>query len=409
MSSNPTWLRNLLLAPSFRYRDFRFLLLSTLFNAMSMVGEQVVLGWYVLELTDSAFLVGVAVAVRMAPLFPMGILSGVLADRFDRRLLLRGLNIVQAVGTAGIGVLVLFDLLGLWQLLVLTFAVGSFRAVHITTRQSFTVDIVGQENALNGLSFMSMSMRAGSIVGALSAGFATAHWGAGYGYILLGGFYLLSTIALLPLRSSGQAAPKERVPILENIREFIVEIRHNRILLVLVVITAAVEVLGFSHQVVLPTMAKEVFGVGAAGLGVLTAFRGVGGVLGLILLAALGEVRRKGLLFLVVLHVFGGAMVFLGFAPTFAIAILAVTLVNAMTAMSDVLSQILVQLNVRNEMRGRAMGSWLVAVGTGPLGHMQLGGLVAIFSVGVALSTNGIGLFVLAVGVTLLSPRFRRL
>ena len=111
MSSNPAWLRNLLLAPSFRYRDFRFLLLSTLFNAMSMVGEQVVLGWYVLELTDSAFLVGVAVAVRMAPLFPLGILSGVLADRFDRRLLLQGLNIVQAVGIAGIGALVLFDLL----------------------------------------------------------------------------------------------------------------------------------------------------------------------------------------------------------------------------------------------------------------------------------------------------------
>ena len=100
---------------------------------------------------------------------------------------------------------------------------------------------------------------------------------------------------------------------------------------------------------------------------------------------------------------------FLGFAPNLAIVLLAVTLVNAMTAMSDVLSQILVQLNVRNELRGRAMGSWLVAVGTGPVGHIQLGALVSVFGVAVALTSHGLALVALAVGITFFLPRMRRL
>ena len=277
MPSTSIWLRNLFLAPAFRYRDFRFLWLSTLFNAMGMLGEQVVLSWLVLERTQSTFLVGVAVAVRMAPLFPMGVLSGVLADRFDRRLLLRVLNVALAVGSAGTGVLILFDLVDVWHLLVLTFVVGSFRAVHITTRQSFTIDIVGSAGALGGLSHISIAMRLGSICGALLVGLSTAELGAGYGYVVLGVFYLLSSAALVPLRSPGQAAPVERRPLMENVREFVSEIRYNRVLLLLVIVTAAVEVLGFSHQVVLPHHCKGCPGVGcrwAGGTGCLPRSRG---------------------------------------------------------------------------------------------------------------------------------------
>ena len=90
-------------------------------------------------------------------------------------------------------------------------------------------------------------------------------------------------------------------------------------------------------------------------------------------------------------------------------AILAITLVNGLAALSDILSQSLVQSVVPNEFRGRAMGSWTLAVGMGPLGHVQIGALAAAFGVTFALATHGVGLLILAAGSLALFPRLRRL
>ena len=145
----------------------------------------------------------------------------------------------------------------------------------------------------------------------------------------------------------------------------------------LVGLSAMAEILGFSHQVLMPTLAKDILQVGAEGLGVMNALRSIGGILAILLLSAMGDVRRKGVLYLIVLHLFGISLVFLGFATTFYMAILGITLVNGMGALSDILSQSLVQSVVPNEFRGRAMGSWTLAVGMGPLGHLQVGALAA--------------------------------
>ena len=76
---------NILSAPALRFRDFRFLWISSVFNAVGFQGEQVVLGWLVLELTDSPMLVGTALALRMAPFLLIGLPAGAIADRVNRR------------------------------------------------------------------------------------------------------------------------------------------------------------------------------------------------------------------------------------------------------------------------------------------------------------------------------------
>ena len=73
-----------------RHRDARCLPnLGVFFHSLSMVGEQVVLGWFILELTDSALMVGVALGLRNLPLLLVGIPAGVVADRGDRVKLLQ--------------------------------------------------------------------------------------------------------------------------------------------------------------------------------------------------------------------------------------------------------------------------------------------------------------------------------
>jgi hypothetical protein len=170
-----------------------------------------------------------------------------------------------------------------------------------------------------------------------------------------------------------------------------------------------VEILGFSHQVLLPVIARDVLDVGAEGLGLMNALRSIGGITAILALSSLGEVRRKGLLYLAVLHIFGISLLFLGVADTFSPAILAIIVINGMGALSDILSQSLVQTVVPNELRGRAMGSWVLAVGLGPVGHLQIGALASALGVGFALTAHGAGLVALAVGALALFPRLRRL
>jgi MFS family permease len=79
-------------ASPLRFSDYRVLCLSTAFQGVGFVGETVVLGWLLLELTDSAFVVGLGIALRALPNFLLGIPGGAIADRVDRRALLRAVS-----------------------------------------------------------------------------------------------------------------------------------------------------------------------------------------------------------------------------------------------------------------------------------------------------------------------------
>ena len=396
-------------APAFEYRDFRILSASSLLASFGFMGEMVIVSWVVLDRTDSTFMVGLALSMRMAPQFFLGIPAGALADRFDRRLLLRLLILAAAVASGLLGLLLWTDAFKLWQMFVLLTVSGGLQALLMTVRQSFVYDIVGRSQAVSGLATINLAMRIGAFLGSLAAGVATARWGAGEGFLLLAAAYVASLLLAVAVRSRGQAAPPLGGSMLRNLSEYFGEMRSNRALLTLVILTAGVEVLGFSNMAVTPSIARDVLGADASGLGVLNSFRSVGGILGVALLAVMGDMKRKGLLFLAILPFFGLTVVALGYVDTFALALLVITAISVLALMSDVLTQALMQLSVPNELRGRAMGSWVLAVGTAPVGHLQIGALAAATTVTVALTANGLGLAVLAIVAGLSVARLRRL
>jgi predicted MFS family arabinose efflux permease len=169
--------------------------------------------------------------------------------------------------------------------------------------------------------------------------------------------------------------------------------------------TAMAELFGFSHQVMLPILAKEVLQIGAGGLGVLTAFRFLGGVLGVSVLTGLGVIRRRGRMLLGVLALFGAGLVLLAYAPTFWFAAACVIFINIMASATDVLHQTLLQSSVANEQRGRAMGSWIIGTGIGPVGHLEVGSVASLTNAHLALLANGLALIILTVGMAVCIPR----
>jgi MFS family permease len=396
-------------SPAFASADFRRLWMAAAFNQVGMSGEQLMLGLLVFQITGSTAWVGATLALYALPNLVFGILSGAIADWLDRRTLLRILDFTSAMAMTVFAGLLALGFETLWLILAYTLIGGSLRALYSPARMSYAYDIVGGAHVVAGLGLLNLGTRVGQLVGSVAAGVVMQYLGAPIAFLLLAASHLVALAWLLQLRSAGDSAPTERVPIGQNLREFFIELRHNRSLLTLVVVTSVVEVFGFSFNTVLPELATSRFDVGAEGLGLMHSARAIGGVLASLALAGMIGFERRGLAFLAVLYAFGASLILLSSAGQFVLALLALLLVAVLAAASDVLTQSMMQLSVPNKLRGRAMGSWILAVGASPLGHLQMGALAVSLGVSGALLINGGALIAVAILATFAAPRLRRL
>jgi MFS transporter, DHA1 family, staphyloferrin A biosynthesis exporter len=377
-----------------------------------MMGETVVLGWLTLELTNSPFLVGVAMGTRMLPLFFVGVLAGALADRFPRHRLLMLTSSGQALTAATLGLVTWLGVVSLGHVLVLTFCAGVLRGVEHAARQSYTHDVVGPASLMNGLAILGVAMRSGWLLGSLGVGAVIAQAGSGVAYFTVALGFLGGALALLPASTPpSPTGAADAGSLWRSALEFLVAVRRDRTLLVLMMLTAGAEVLGFAHQALLPSLARDVLDIGPEGLGALNGARAVGGILGLAAASVRGSVGG-GALFVAVLVSFGASLIVLGAAPHvvgFVGVLAVVTVVNAAGALADLLAQSLLQLSVPLHLRGRAGGAWVVAIGLAPLGQLQMGALASLFGVSIAFGVSGLALVMLATVTTMLFPRVRRL
>src|SRR2546430_12945438 len=135
----------------FRLRDFRCLTASIVANSVGMMSENVVLGWLVLELTNSPLMVGVAMGMRALPMFFVGVPAGALADRVPRRHLLMATGLGQGLTAASLGAPLLLGRVRLGHVIVLTLAARGLRALDDPPRQSYTDDVVGSPALVDGV------------------------------------------------------------------------------------------------------------------------------------------------------------------------------------------------------------------------------------------------------------------
>jgi MFS family permease len=395
-----------------RVQSFRYLGLATILNSVGMMGETVVLGWLTLELTNSPFLVGVAMGVRSIPLFFIGMPAGVLADRLPRKRLMLMTGLGQALTTTTLGALTVLGLVSLTTVLTLTFLAGMIRGIEQAARQSYAHDVIGAAELVNGLAVLGVAMRIGWLVGSLVAGGVIAHFGSGMAYLAVAGGYLAGTLALLPASAKQEAKQRVSGSLWRGVVDFVSDVGKDRTLLVLMLLTSGAEILGFSHQTLLPSLARDILRVGPEGLGAMNAARSIGGIVALVVLSMRPIERGGGVLLLSVLVSFGGSLIVLGMAPHFVGftgVVIVLILANSAGALTDLLGQSLMQLSVPAHLRGRAGGAWVVAIGLAPLGQLQIGALASLFGVSLALGASGLALVALASGAAMLFPRVRHL
>lgn len=393
----------------FQNRSFSLMFLTTVSASFADILMDVSAGWLVLDLTDSPLSLGLFFAVRSSPNLLFGMVGGAVADKLDRkRLLMACYGLYSAMGLL-IGYLVMAGIIQLWHALALIFIRGIVRTFEGPARQSFIVDIVGRDNAMNGISLSAVGTRGIGIISGATAGLLIELFGNEWPFFVLSVVFIASIGLIGFIKGVEVKRVAQSQSIWKNMVEGIQIVRQNRIVLALMVMAATCEMFGFSFAVLVPVFARDVLDVGAVGMGMINAFRSGGGLIAGLTLASLGDFKHKGKLLMAMYLGFGIGLILFANAPVYAQALLFIGIVGISAAGHDAMSQVLLQLNVEEDQRGRAMGIWQLSIGFGVIGSMTLGTLAEAYGAPFAQSVFG-GLMVVTVALLYLTvPKLREL
>lgn len=362
--------------------------------------QRLTISWLVLDQTGSVFLTALSFAIRSAPNLVFGPIGGAVADRFARRKVLILTAGLKASIAMGIWVLAVQEDVFIWGMMLLVALAGITASFEMPATQALAVDVVGKRNAANGVAMLSVATRAVGAAGALTGGLLIESIGPSPVFFLGGLAFVLGGICVNRVTVIQPKSIADRVG--HGIRGLvgstvtgIKTMLGIPIVATLLAVAMLVEVLGFTYQSVMPSLAEDVLGVGAVGLGALTAMAAIGGLVGSVIITALSEFGRKGLLAVGIIFVYGIGLVALGASDVFPLSLAIVFTVGIMASSFDALQWTMLMSNVPDDMRGTAMGGWIFAIGFGWVGSLELGLIAEMYSVGWALSVNGVGLLVL--------------
>ena len=393
----------------FRSAPYRRLWCNSALNAVSMGGDYVLIGWLVLDATQSSSWVGIAFALYYLPNIIFGIIGGGIADRFPRRGLLQGLDFGAA------GLIILFSVLFVNQtpqaplVLALTLVLGSLRAIKNPVRLALAYDFAGRQQATRALSGISVASRIGMLIGAIAIGVLTDRFGVAAALILMALMHTAAAGALTGIRSRNQRVAADNTPLWQNLSDYVREFRVNRVLLMLVLVTAGIELFGTSYTSALPELATSRLALRADGLGLMHAAQASGGLLIGLLLFAVSPQKRRTRIYGICVLLLGISIITLGHVSDIPTVLLTLAVVSAMISAWDILTQSMMQSCVPNHLRGRSMGAWMFAIGSSPLGQLEMGFLVTAIGIGPALYLNGFGVLLVILIAFTATPVLRKL
>ncbi len=372
--------------------------------------QRLAVGWLVLQSTGSPFAVATVYAFNFMPNLFLGPIVGIVLDRVNRKHLLMGVHALGALTCLTLAIIVLTDRDETWLVLLLAGVFGVSVSFNIPTIPTLVFDIVDTRDALNANALRSMGQRTMGIMGAASGGVLIGVVGVG-GTILVAGVLLtlaMANTALMDYQRRTVIAGTGSVihQIWEGFRYF----GSNGGIASLLVAAMVAEAFGFGALSLLPFFADEDFlDVGSKGLGVMNAAVGLGGGIAGLMLAIFARQGRRGLILALAFIMYG---VFIGIfsrSDIFLFSFAALLGFGFAAGTFDMTLVVLLQSNVPDQMRGRVMGAWTLAIGMGPVGALILGVLGENFGVRNALGVGSLILLGSSLSVAFLLPYVRRL
>jgi MFS family permease len=381
-------------------RNFRLYLFGQTVSAIGTWMNFTASAWLVLQLTDSGTALGANVALYFLPVLVLGAYGGVLADRFDKRHILMITQAAYAVVALTLWALVATDVVELWMVYVLSLASGVVTAIDNPSRQSFYIEMVGEEHVRNAVSLNSAAFTGSRIFGPAIAGVLIATVGIATCFLIDGVSYAAVLIALFAMRPAElhpqKRSTRDRGHLVAGLKYVWATDELRRPLLAM----AVVFTVSFNFAVFVPLLAERTFGGDAGTFGALSALAGVGSFLGAIVMASrVPEPRMRDLALWAVAA--GVSLVLPGFAPTLWLAGASMIPMGFAIMAFMITGNTMLQLNARPEARGRVMALYgIVFLGSTPIGAPIAGVLGEHLGARVGFVVSG--LVAIGLGVSLL-------
>jgi MFS family permease len=370
--------------------------------------QSVAQGWLVLQLTNSAFWLGLVGFSSSLPSLIFSLVGGVLADRVNRRKLLFITQSVMMTSALAIGLLTASHAILISEIILLGFVSGLANSVNGPAYQATLPDLVGDKDLPNAIALDSAQFNLSRVIGPTLGGLALAAFGVAVCYLLNAASFLALLVALSLIRLPSNGGVR-RNTVWRDLKEGVYYARHTPLIVVLLSIIVVMSLFGLPYVTMLPVFARDILGAGASGLGYLYGAAGIGAVIGTLTLAFLRDLKHKGITILCCSSLFGISITLFARSRDFRLSLLILSFAGMMMIGALTLAKTMLQSTASFEMRGRVISMYFFcAVGFFPLGNLMSGTLAGWRGAPFALQLGGWVVFLFSVTMLAFISRIRR-
>jgi MFS family permease len=374
-----------------RHRNYRIFFVGQVVSLAGSWMQNIALAWLVLELSGSPLAVGALAFARFLPFTIFGLLAGVVVDRIDARRLVIATQAAALLVSIALAIVTLTGTATLPVVYVLAALGGLTLAFDAPGRQSLTYQMVGPRSLPNAVALNAGLFNGSRVIGPAIAGVLIAAFGTGVCFVV-NAFSFLAVLAALAILRAEELVEIDRDPgtrLVEGLRRALSYVWHDPQLRSILGVVTIVSTVGFNFHVLVPLLASETLSVGPEGFGVLSAFFGLGAMVGALATATFRGASWR----LFATGATGFGVLALALAPV-ENAFLAGALLFAIGVSFTLFTanaNALIQLGAPDAMRGRMIALFLFAfAGLAPVGGLITGWLAELGGTELAFSVSGL-------------------
>ncbi|HEV7553098.1 MAG TPA: MFS transporter [Candidatus Angelobacter sp.] len=387
------------LARALRHRDFRLFWTGNFLSNIGTWMQNIAQGWLVLQLTNSAFWLGVVGFAASFPILLFALIGGVIADHVNKRKLLMVTQSAMMVFAFVMAALAYFKINGrpminVTEIVLLALGTGIAMSLNTPTYQALVPQLVPREDLTNAIALNSAQFNMSRVLGPTLGGFAMALFGVAGNFFLNGLSFLAVLVALTRIRYAEPAAPQEG-RLWEKLKQGFAYVFRHSAMSSLVLLVAIGSLLAIPYLTFVPYFARDVLASDEPGLGVLMACSGAGAFLGAVTIASLAHLRRRGLFVVRASAGFYAAIIAFTFSRNFYLSGLLLAVAGYCMIISVATVNSLLQHLAEDHMRGRVMSIYSTAfLGLPPIGCLIAGSMA--HAIGAPLAIAGMSALALA-------------